>query len=149
MKQCPYCHKDLPDDSTFCVYCGKPLKKIDNKELKKSGSKKESYTSGLKHNPRENSWGKLGLMLFLIALIGLDFIVATVINAFGVDSKFVFYISLVLYIGAMICGALSFLVDHKDKKRGYEPNGSTGMAMISIFLSFYIILVNVSNVILK
>ena len=39
MKVCPHCHKDLPDDSTFCIYCGKPLKKVSMKDLEKAKEK--------------------------------------------------------------------------------------------------------------
>ena len=85
MKVCPHCHKDLPDDSTFCIYCGKPLKKVSMKDLEKAKEKiskqreMEKNDPSLKHNPRENSWSKLGLMIFLISLFGLDFIVATIV----------------------------------------------------------------------
>ena len=49
MKVCPHCHKDLPDDSTFCIYCGKPLKKVSMKDLEKAKEKiskqRETMTS--------------------------------------------------------------------------------------------------------
>lgn len=155
MKVCPYCHKDLPDDSTFCTYCGKPLQKVSMKDLEKAKDKisKERENakkdSSLKHNPRANSWGKLGLMIFLVSLIGLDFIVATVINALGIDSKFVFMISLVGYICALGCGIMSFVVDYQDKKKGYQANGNGKFAMVAIIMSAYIALLNLLTVILK
>ena len=36
MKECPHCHKDLPDDSTFCIYCGRPIEKVKMKDLEKA-----------------------------------------------------------------------------------------------------------------
>ena len=114
MKVCPHCHKDLPDDSTFCIYCGKPLKKVSMKDLEKAKEKiskqreMEKNDPSLKHNPREKSWSKLGLMIFLISLIGLDFIVATIVNGLGMNSKFIFIISLIGYICAI--GVLSCLL---------------------------------------
>ena len=62
--ECPYCHKEIPQDSAFCYHCGKELNG-EKKEIKESKK--------LKKNPRENSFAKLGILLFFIALIGLDF----------------------------------------------------------------------------
>lgn len=155
MKVCPYCHKDLPDDSTFCVYCGKPLKKVSIKDLEKAKEKiskdieNEKYDPSLKKNPRENSWSKLGLMIFLISLIGLDFIVATALNGLGMNTKFVFIISLIGYIGSVGCGIMSLVIDYKDKKKGYRPNGNSKFAFVAIVMSVYIALLNLTTVILK
>ena len=147
MKECPYCHSDLPDDSTFCTYCGKPLKKVTMKKISKQ--REEKRDSALKHNPRENNWSKLGLMLFLVSLIGLDFIVGSVVSACGMDAKFVFIISFIGYIGAIACGIMSFVIDYQDKKKGFQPNGNSKFAMVSLIMSGYIALLNLSTVILK
>ena len=155
MKVCPHCHKDLPNDSTFCTYCGKPIEKISMKDLEKAKDKiskerdAEKYDPSLKKNPRENSWSKLGLMLFLISLIGLDFIVATVVNAMGLDSSIIFIISFIGYLGAIGCGIMSMLIDRQDKKKGYCPNGNGKFAMVTIVMGMYIALLNLSTVILK
>ena len=50
MKQCPHCHKMLPDDSAFCSYCGYELETSQNNKNKKTGSEK------LKPNPHKNVW---------------------------------------------------------------------------------------------
>ena len=155
MKVCPHCHKDLPDDSTFCIYCGKPLKKVSMKDLEKAKEKiskqreMEKNDPSLKHNPRENSWSKLGLMIFLISLIGLDFIVATIVNGLGMNSKFIFIISLIGYICAIGCSVMSFIIDYQDKKKGYQPNGNSKFAMVAVVMSVYIALLNLSTVISK
>lgn len=155
MKVCPYCHKDLLDDSTFCTYCGKPIEKVSIKELEKAKEKitkereREKFDPSLKKNPRENSWSKLGLMIFLISLIGLDFIVATVVNGLSIDSKMVFIISLIGYICAIVCGVMSLVIDYQDKKKGYRPNGNSKFAFVAIAMSIYIALLNLSTVILK
>ncbi|WP_028041804.1 zinc-ribbon domain-containing protein [Candidatus Stoquefichus massiliensis] len=155
MKECPYCHKDLPDDSTFCTYCGKPLQKVSMQDLEKAKEKLEKERENqkidpsLKHNPRQNSWSKLGLMLFLISLIGLDFIVGSIVGTLGMNTRFVFIISMIGYIGAIGCGVMSFVIDHQDKKRGFQPNGNSKFAMVAIIMSGYIALLNLSTVILK
>ena len=102
--ECPYCHKEIPQDSAFCYHCGKELNG-EKKEIKESKK--------LKKNPRENSFAKLGILLFFIALIGLDFIGGTVVNAVG------------------------------------GPTGNKNYAYISIFLSIFVALVNISQIILK
>lgn len=153
MKVCPHCHKELPDDSTFCTYCGKMIEKVSMKDLEKAKeniskemTKKDSH---LKQNPRENSWGKLALMIFLVSLIGLDFIVATVINALGMDSKFIFIISFICYIFAIGCAIMSFVIDYQDKKKGYQPNGNGKFSMVAMAMGIYIALLNLTTVILK
>lgn len=50
--ECPYCHKEIPQDSAFCYHCGKELNG-EKKEIKESKK--------LKKNPRENSFAKLGI----------------------------------------------------------------------------------------
>ncbi|MDD8048436.1 MAG: zinc ribbon domain-containing protein [Thomasclavelia sp.] len=141
MKECPYCHKDIPNDSQFCYHCGKELN--GKKEEEKSKEKK------LKKNPHQNSWGKLGLMLFFIGLLVFDFVISTVVGALGGNTKIPFIISLFIYIGSIVCGILSLRVDKQDRNKGYEPNGNKNYAYISIFLSIFIALVNLSQVILK
>lgn len=138
MKVCRYCQNELPDDAVYCSHCGKAL-------LKKETIKEEK----LKKNNNLNNWGKLALIIFFIALIGLDFIGATFLNALKIDSKFIFYISLVLYIGVIIMAVYSLVVDHRAKKTGYETSGNEKFAYVAIVMSFYIALVNLSQVILK
>jgi len=142
MKECPHCHKDIPNDSVFCYHCGKAIDMVpeDNKDKK---NKK------LKKNPRPNSWSKLGLMLFFIGLLVFDFIIGTIVNALDGNVKIPYIISTFIYIIAIICGILSLYIDKKDLKRGYEANGNKNYAYISIFSSIMIILVNLSQIILK
>ncbi len=140
MKECPYCHKDIPDDSIYCYHCGK---EIDKHNIEKEDELK------LKDNPRKNSWAKLGLLLFFIALIVFDFVIGTVVNAFMGNVKIPYIISSFIYLGSMICGILSLYVDKQDQKKGYLPNGNKNYAYVSIFLSLFVALVNLSQVILK
>ena len=105
MRECPHCHKDIPEDSVFCYHCGKVIDEVSVKEDKGPKLKK--------------------------------------------NVKIPYYISLVMYIASIVCGALSLYIDKQDKKRGYEPNGNKNYAYISIFLSLFIGLVNLSQVILK
>ena len=132
--ECPYCHKEIPQDSMFCYHCGKELNG-EKKEIKKSKT--------LKKNPRENSFAKLGILLFFIALIGLDFIGGTVVNAVGGNVKIPYIISSIVYACALVCGVASLKID-KD-----EPTGNKNYAYISIFLSIFVALVNISQIILK
>lgn len=39
MKKCPICHKDVPEDSLFCPYCGASLKESSVNETKKDEGK--------------------------------------------------------------------------------------------------------------
>ncbi len=140
MKQCQYCHKDLPDDSKFCIYCGKDLSENKEKKLEE-----EKY----KKNNSRNYWGKIGVLSFFFALIIIDFIVATVASEIGMNIKLMFMISSIIYLFAIICGILSFYKDYMDKKNGYEQIGNKNLALVSIFMSAYVLLINLTNVILK
>lgn len=140
MKQCQYCHKGLPDDSKFCIYCGKDLSENKEKKLEE-----EKY----KKNNSRNYWGKIGVLSFFFALIIIDFIFATVASAIGMNIKLMFMISSIIYLFAIISGILSFYKDYMDKKNGYEQIGNKNLALISIFMSAYVLLINLTNVILK
>jgi len=137
--ECPYCHKEIPQDSLFCYHCGKELDK--GKKVKKS--------KALKKNPRGNSFAKLGILLFFIALIGLDFIGGTVVSAVSGNVKIPYIISSILYVIALICGITSLKIDKEDQRKGFAPSGNKNYAYISIFLSVFVVLVNVSQIILK
>ena len=54
-----------------------------------------------------------------------------------------------LYAGALVCGVMSLKIDKDDQKKGYEPTGNKNYAYISIFLSIFVALVNISQIILK
>lgn len=148
MRVCPHCGKDLPDDSIFCTYCGRPLEKVKKENVKSKNTNKTTETKAprLKKNPHNNIFGKLGVFLFFIGLFVFDFIIATVVHNISGDSKPVFIISAVIYVLSIVCGLLCFYVDHKDKKNGYEPNGGIQFAMMSIIMSILTILVNLNTV---
>lgn len=140
MIKCPYCHKDLTNDSMYCTYCGKSIKKISEKTIS---------DKVYKENPRKNHFASIGLILFFFALIVLDFILASIVASSGNNAVFVFQISLVFYLLSMFCGLLSIIIDYKDKKKGYRQTGSYGIAIVCILLPFYISLLNLTKVILK
>ena len=139
---CPHCGRDLPDDSVFCTYCGKPIEKV--KKVKVEGEKEIIIQEPqLKKNPRNNPLGKLGVFLFFIGLFGFDFIIATIVHNITGNAKIIFWISAVIYSLAALCGGLSLYVDNKDKKNGYEPNGGYGFAIMSIVMSIFTIILNI------
>lgn len=106
--ECPYCHKEIPQDSAFCYHCGKEIS---------ADALKQKNKSKLKKNPRENSWAKLGILLFFIGLIGLDFIAGTIFSAVGGNVKIPYILSSFAYLGAIVCGVLSLRVDKQDRKK--------------------------------
>ncbi|EOS61339.1 hypothetical protein C815_00514 [Firmicutes bacterium M10-2] len=140
MKVCPYCHKEIPEDSKFCYHCGK--------EIDRKGLEKASKEQRLKKNSRQNIWSKIGLFLFFVGMIGFDFILGTVFNAIGINPKIPYYVSSILYILAIFCGIASIRTDQQDKKRGYQPTGNQKYAYVAICMSVFIGLVNLTQVIL-
>lgn len=145
MKTCPYCHSDLPDDSVFCDECGKRLTFTENE-------RKEDIDSNqiiLKKNSRINHLSQISLIIFLFSMIVMDFILATILQNLNVNPKIIFYISGIFYILAIVLGITSIIIDYKDLKKGFEQTGSYGVATVSIVLSFYLILVNITHVIIK
>lgn len=136
--ECPYCHKEIPEDSLYCYHCGKSL--IE---------KKASTDKKLKANPRENIFSKLGLFLFFIALFGFDFVLGTIFKTVGFNIKIPYIMSTLLYIGAILCGIFSLKLDKKDQQRGYQATGNKNYAYISVFASIFVALANVTSILLK
>ena len=73
----------------------------------------------------------------------------TVVNAVGGNFKIPYIISSIVYACALVCGVASLKIDKDDQKKGYEPTGNKNYAYISIFLSIFVALVNISQIILK
>ncbi len=152
MKVCPHCGMDLPDDSIYCTYCGRPLEKV--KEVRVETKKDEEteatvQQTQLKQNPRTNPFGKLGVFLFFAGLFVCDFILATIVHNITGNANIMFIISTVIYVLSIISGILCLYVDHTDKKKGYEPNGGIQFAMLSIIMSTFTIILNVNTIFLK
>ena len=131
---CPYCHKEIPEDSVYCYHCGKEL----NKQQKQN-------SNNLKKNPHENSFAKLGLLLFFIALFGFDFVLGTIFKTIGINIKIPYMISTLLYVGAII----SLKLDKKDEQKGYQPTGNKNYAYISVFASIFVTLANIATILAK
>lgn len=145
MKTCPYCHKDLPDDSLYCESCGKSL--ASDKEITKKNMKVTN--NQLKENPRINRFSQLSLVIFLFSLVFLDFVLATLFQNFNLNAKLIFYVSGIFYALAIIIGIMSIVIDYKDKAKGFQKTGSFGLAMASTVLSLYLIFINFTQVIMN
>lgn len=152
MKSCPYCRHDLPDDAVFCIHCGKPIEVVKKQKVEKQ-TKKQRAASEAKAAPLEkagrNFWTPLGIVLFLVALIGFDGILATILSSMKVDYHMIFIVSAFIYVGTVFCGVMSIYTDYRSKKENKEPTGNTMVAYAEIVISAYIILTNVQQVLLK
>ena len=145
MIECPHCHQDLADDSDYCMYCGYAISRTAQETVEKTQKKKVI----LKKNPNPNHLGIFSLAVMLVAMIGFDFILASIVATItNTTAKWVFSISSVLYLTAIILAAVSLWKDHLDKKSGYETGKSTyAIAVISV--SVFTVLLNLTNVLLK
>ncbi len=103
------------------------------------------YTEQSQSNP----YAKIGFFLFLFSLIVLDCILGTIVSAIGGNYKVIFYISLVTYLISIGLGIVSILRNKELKARGMNINGTLKFEILSIGLSTYLILLNVTQVLMK
>lgn len=153
MKVCPYCRTDLPDDTIYCSHCGKPIEEHKEASIDKNASKKERADKQRQVQKDEsapkNVWISFGIILFLVGLIGFDFILGMIFNSMHWNYKIIYIISTVLYIGAIVCGVMALVKDHRAKKQGISINSNYPMATAEIVISLYIILVNMQQIVMK
>ena len=142
MIECPRCERDLPDDSDFCMYCGRSITKSDVFESE------DAAGARLKENPDKNPLGILALLVMVGALVILDFGLGTLLSALGANHKIAYYLSLVCYLASIALGVLSLVVDHRAKALGYAPATNQGFAAAAICFSLVIMLLNLQQVIL-
>lgn len=150
MKICPHCYYDLPDDATFCTHCGKPIETIkkDIKLTKKERAKIQSIEVK-KEKAEKNIWNSLGLFVFLLAFIGLDWVLGMIFNTLNWEYKIIYIISSIFYLIVLGCAIMSIRADRKAKKEGKEAYGNAGIPVALISFSSYIMLMNVQAIILK
>ena len=141
MKECPRCHKNLPDDSEFCQYCGYSL----------SGRKsaEETPVNVLKENPRKNEVGRYAVLLMILTIVVFDFVLGTLFSALQWNIKIIYYISSGLYVICILLALFSLYVDHVDKKNGYMPSKHQNLALTAIVFSLFIMLLNYSHILSK
>lgn len=152
MKSCPYCRYDLPNDAVFCSHCGKTIEVTKVTETKKTTKKQravEESKSIVLQKANRNFWTPLGVILFLVALLGFDGVLAMIFNSFNMDYNIIFIISAIIYVGTVFCGVMSIREDRKAKKENKQPTGNSMLAYAEIVLSAYIVLTNIQQVILK
>lgn len=152
MKSCPYCRHDLPSDAVFCIHCGKPIeieKVVTTQKTTKKQRAQEEANAVVLQKADRNFWTPLGVILFLVALLGLDGVLAMVFNSFNMDYNIIFIVSAIIYVGTVFCGVMSILTDRKAKKDNKQPAGNAMLAYAEIILSVYIVLTNVQQVLLK
>lgn len=137
--QCLNCKKEILADSIYCCHCGKLIKDI-NEESKEKKSEK---------SPKSENLSKLGLLLFFVALIGFDFILGTIFNALNLNIKIPYIISMIIYGCSVICGIISLYIDKRDVKKEFYRTSNKNYAYVSIVLSVFISLANLTQVILK
>lgn len=152
MKVCPYCRTDVPDDTVYCTHCGKPILEVKDRSQKEKETKKQrAQKQQVEHKQEEaqkNAWISIGVILFLVALVGFDGILGMLFNAMNMNYKMIFTISSFIYAGTIICGVMGIWKDYQSKKKGIPVNSNYPLAIAEIFISSYIILVNVQQILL-
>ena len=141
MKECPRCHKNLPDDSEFCQYCGYSLTGKKSTE--------ETPVNVLKENPRKNEVGRYAVLLMILTIVVFDFVLGTLFSALQWNIKIIYYLSSGLYVICILLALFSLYVDHVDKKNGYMPSKHQNLALTAIVFSLFIMLLNYSHILSK
>lgn len=142
MLTCPRCHKNIPDDSVYCQYCGKSILDSFVEEAE------DAATIHLKENPRPNQLGRYAILLMILTIVVFDFVLGGVFQSLHWNYRIVYIISMIIYIVVILLAVFSIYVDHVDKKNGYEPSSNTALAVAAITISIVVILLNLQNIIL-
>ena len=141
MIECPRCHSDLPDDSDFCMYCGKSITDTSIVESP------DVEGSQLKENPNKNGVGILSLLVMVGTLVVFDFGLGGLVQSMGRDYRWVYVVSTVFYLAAIALAVLSLYIDHREKLQGYKPGQNQGFAAATIAFSTLIILLNLNQIV--
>ena len=106
------------------------------------------YTPWVINSIGKENYGLYSLAMSVITLFVFDFGLGGLMQAMGRDYRWVFVVSLVLYLVAIALALLSLYIDHREKLQGYKPGQNQGFAAATIAFSILIILLNLNQVIL-
>jgi len=133
MRVCSYCQENLPEDSEYCVSCGTSLKiDVDGKE-----NEEEVI--------HRNVWASFGLFLFLITLIVFDGIGSLIFSG----NTTVLIISIIGYIGVLLCSILALKFESNKKKKNKAVQGNYSLVIAQMVVSILMILINIQQLTLR
>lgn len=105
---------------------------------KKKNMKKVHKNTTEKVETRKNVFGTFGFFLLLLTLFTTEIILKFLFGPLQIFKT----IARIGYGLSILFGILSFVQDSEDKKRGYKTIGDTNFAILSILISFYLIVVD-------
>lgn len=134
--KCVKCYKEIDVDSKYCPYCGVEILNTKAKQKRKSFYITE-YEDNIHSDKCRN--------LFFIGFFVFDLIISTIIGMMNIPNIWVYDISTIVYIMAIICGikGIKYALDLKK-------NGKRASGLISCILlggtSLMIMIINIVSV---
>ena len=148
--ECRNCGKMNVDDAVFCAHCGSKLSANVNKKKAKTKKGNENVEQAVANEVPSSGISMLGLIIFFVALVGFDTLLAMVLNQFGISHKIAFYLSSVLYVLVVGCGILELIDYSYKKKKGLEvTNKANSFAVAEIIMALFVLFANITQVLMK
>lgn len=134
--KCVKCHKEIDDDSKYCPYCGVEVLNVKEKQKRKNFYSTE-YVDNLDSDKCRNC--------FFIGFFVFDLIVSTIVGIMNIPNIWVYGISSIIYIAAIVYGLKGIGFALKLKKKGQRASGLVSCLLLGT-TSLVIMIVNVVSV---
>ena len=135
--KCEKCHQEIHDQAKFCPFCGWQV------IVKKKVNKKSTANNT---NIIDNDYSDKSRMLFFVAFFGFDIVLSTILSYLQISNLWVFGVSAILYIGAIILATRGIRYARTLSKKGLEASGLI-VSIIMITSSCLMMYINMSSLI--
>ena len=134
--KCAKCYKHIDNDSKYCPYCGVEV-------LSKKQKQKKSLFYSKEYE--DNEFCDKSRNLFIIGFFAFDLVLSTIVALFQIPNIWVYGLSAILYIAAVVYGCKGIGFSLKLKKEGKIASGFVS-SLILVGTSAVILVINMTSV---